>query len=81
MDQQIKSINQILYGYAFTKITYPKIKSNYGNVFYTRHYDSYVIRVQFLNKKLLQYFKIKHMNLYMNMKREHPQLICKEDFL
>ena len=81
MNQKVKSINQILYGYAFTKITYPTIKSSYGNVFYSRHYDAYVIRVQFLNKRSLQYFKLKHMNLYVNLRKEHPQLVCKEDFL
>lgn len=81
MEREVKSINKILYNYAFTKITYPTIKSNYGGVFYSRHYDSYVIKVQFINKRCLQYFKIRHMNIYMNLKKEHPQLVFKEDFL
>lgn len=81
MERKINSINKILYGYAFTSITYPTMKSSYGGVFYARHYDSYVIKVQFLNHRLLTTFKIKHMQLYMDMVKDHPYLVAKEDHL
>lgn len=81
MNSKIDSINKILYGYAFTKITYPSIKSNYSGIFYCRHYDAYIIKVQFMNKRCLNCFKVKHMSLYANMQKEHPVLVTKEDYL
>ena len=81
MNKCVDDVNKLFYRYAFTKVTYPSIKDSYGGVFYIRHYDWYIIKVQFINRKSLLLFKVNHMNLYLDMIKYHPCLIHKDDFI